>query len=146
MLTAKMEIRKNGARLTVGSNQGSNLIDYHLVPPLLQWACLWWTRWSLDKQSSLPWAACRSVEAGGEEGHLSTRAESVLCGPQTNNDKAKCDFISLVLKQIIQRRIPVSMIVGHVLIFTEAAASLERRILVRCWVVRMHAALLTWKK
>lgn len=28
--------------------------------------------------------------------------------------------------------IPVSMIVGHVLIFTEAAASLERRILVRC--------------
>lgn len=27
---------------------------------------------------------------------------------------------------------PVSMIVGHVLIFTEAAASLERRILMRC--------------
>lgn len=72
------------------------------------------------------------MEAGGEEGHLSTRAESVLCGPQTNNDKAKRDFISLILKQIIQRCIPVSMIVGHVLIFTEAAASLERRILVRC--------------
>lgn len=28
--------------------------------------------------------------------------------------------------------IPVSMIVGHVLMFTEAAASLERRILMRC--------------
>lgn len=33
---------------------------------------------------------------------------------------------------IIWRHIPVSMIVGHVLIFTEAAASLERRILMRC--------------
>lgn len=100
-VNGKMEKRMNGARLIVGSNQGGNLIGYHLVSPLLQWACLWWTRWSPDKQSSLPWAACRSVEAGGEEGHLSTRAESVLCGPQTNNDKAKCDFISLVLKQII---------------------------------------------
>lgn len=33
---------------------------------------------------------------------------------------------------VIWRHIPVSMIVGHVLIFTEAAASLERRILMRC--------------
>lgn len=38
---------------------------------------------------------------------------------------------------------PVSMIVGHVLTLTLAAASLDLRILMRGCVVRMQAALLT---
>lgn len=42
--------------------------------------------------------------------------------------------------------LPVSMMMGHVLMLTEAAASLDLRILVRIWVVRMHAALLTCKR
>ena len=42
--------------------------------------------------------------------------------------------------------LPVSMIVGQVLMLTEAAASLERRILMRFCVVRIHAALLTWQQ
>lgn len=42
--------------------------------------------------------------------------------------------------------LPVSMMVGQVFMFTDAAASLERRILMRFCVVRMHAALLTWQK
>lgn len=55
---------------------------------------------------------------------------------QTSDDKAKHDFIPLFLKKqlsyYMETHVPVSMIVGHVLIFTEAAASLERRILMRC--------------
>ena len=37
------------------------------------------------------------------------------------------------------------MMVGQVLMLTLAAASLDRSILMRGWVVRMQAALLTWE-
>ena len=39
----------------------------------------------------------------------------------------------------------MSMMVGQVLMLTLAAASLDRSILMRGWVVRMQAALLTWE-
>lgn len=52
----------------------------------------------------------------------------------------RCDCDVIRYEQLPE---PVSMIVGHVLMLTLAAASLDLRILMRGWVVRMQDALLT---
>lgn len=53
-------------------------------------------------------------------------------------------FCTVAILKIDWCVLPVSIMMGHVFMLTVAAASLDLRIFVKTWVVRMQAALLTW--